>query len=344
LTKEENMKDGKLITLAFETSCDETSVALVADGREALSNVVSSQIEVHKAFGGVVPEIASRHHLDNMSSVYKKAMDDAGVTLNEVDLIGVTCGPGLVGALLIGLATAKAFAYAAKKPLVGVHHIQGHISANYIEHKALEPPFLALVVSGGHTHLIYVKNYNDHTVLGRTRDDAAGEAFDKVARVLGLGYPGGPKIDLAAREGDPHSVEFKRAMLEKDSLDFSFSGLKTGVLNYLNTQKLKGQQIHVPDVAAAFQMAVVEVLVAKAMMAAERTGQRKLVLAGGVAANSLLRAMLSDACEKAGIHLYYPSLELCADNAAMISCAAYYKYLDGLTDDMTLDAYPAMSL
>lgn len=338
------MKDGKLITLAFETSCDETSVALVADGREALSNVVSSQIEVHKAFGGVVPEIASRHHLDNMSSVYKKAMDDAGVTLNEVDLIGVTCGPGLVGALLIGLATAKAFAYAAKKPLVGVHHIQGHISANYIEHKTLEPPFLALVVSGGHTHLIYVKNYNDHTVLGRTRDDAAGEAFDKVARVLGLGYPGGPKIDLAAREGDPHSVEFKRAMLEKDSLDFSFSGLKTGVLNYLNTQKLKGQQIHVPDVAAAFQMAVVEVLVAKAMMAAERTGQRKLVLAGGVAANSLLRAMLSDACEKAGIHLYYPSLELCADNAAMISCAAYYKYLDGLTDDMTLDAYPAMSL
>ncbi|MDI9493724.1 MAG: tRNA (adenosine(37)-N6)-threonylcarbamoyltransferase complex transferase subunit TsaD [Bacillota bacterium] len=338
------MKDGKFITLAFETSCDETSVALVADGREALSNVVSSQIEVHKAFGGVVPEIASRHHLDNMSSVYNKAMEDAGVSLQEVDLIGVTCGPGLVGALLIGLATAKAFAYATKKPLVGVHHIQGHICANYIEHEDLEPPFLALVVSGGHTHLINVKGYNEHTVLGKTRDDAAGEAFDKVARVLGLGYPGGPAIDSVAREGNPHSVEFKRAMLEKDSLDFSFSGLKTGVLNYLNTQKLKGQKINVPDVAAAFQLAVVDVLVAKAMMAAERTGHNKLVLAGGVAANSLLRSMLSEACEKAGITLYYPSLKLCADNAAMIACAAYYKYLDGLTDDMTLDAYPALSL
>ena len=297
------MKDGKFITLAFETSCDETSVALVADGREALSNVVSSQIEVHKAFGGVVPEIASRHHLDNMSSVYNKAMEDAGVSLQEVDLIGVTCGPGLVGALLIGLATAKAFAYATKKPLVGVHHIQGHICANYIEHEDLEPPFLALVVSGGHTHLINVKGYNEHTVLGKTRDDAAGEAFDKVARVLGLGYPGGPAIDSVAREGNPHSVEFKRAMLEKDSLDFSFSGLKTGVLNYLNTQKLKGQKINVPDVAAAFQLAVVDVLVAKAMMAAERTGHNKLVLAGGVAANSLLRSMLSEACEKAGITL-----------------------------------------
>ncbi len=338
------MKKGKFITLAIETSCDETSAALVADGREVLSNVVSSQIEVHKVFGGVVPEIASRHHLDNMSGVYKQAMEDAEVSLNEVDLIGVTCGPGLVGALLIGIAAAKAYAYAGRKPLVGVHHIQGHISANYIEHRDLKPPFLALVVSGGHTHLVNVKGYNQYEILGRTRDDAAGEAFDKVARVLGLGYPGGPEIDKAAREGNPRSVEFKRVMLEKDSLDFSFSGLKTGVLNYLNTQKLKGQEIAAADVAASFQLAVVEVLVAKAMIAARRTGHNKLVLAGGVAANSLLRTMLAEACEKEGVTLYSPSLLLCTDNAAMIGCAAYYKYQDGLADDMTLDAYPALSL
>jgi len=338
------MKEGKFITLGIETSCDETSVALVADGREVLSNVISSQIEVHKVFGGVVPEIASRHHLDNMSSVYRQAMEEASVSLEDVNLIGVTCGPGLVGALLIGLATAKAFAFAAKKPLVGVHHIQGHISANYIEHKELEPPFLALVVSGGHTHLVKVKDYNEHVVLGRTRDDAAGEAFDKVARVLGLGYPGGPKIDKVAKDGNPHSVEFKRVMLEKDSLDFSFSGLKTGVLNYLNSRKQKGEEICVPDVAAAFQMAVVDVLVAKAMMAVARTGEDKLVLAGGVASNSLLRSKLAEACEKVGITLYCPSPILCTDNAAMIGCAAYYKYRDGLTDDMTLDAYPALSL
>lgn len=338
------MKEGKFITLGIETSCDETSAALIADGREVLSNVISSQIEVHKVFGGVVPEIASRHHLNNMSSVYRQAMEEANVSLEDVDLVGVTCGPGLVGALLIGLATAKAFAFAAKKPLVGVHHIQGHISANYIEHKELEPPFLALVVSGGHTHLVNVKDYNEHVVLGRTRDDAAGEAFDKVARVLGLGYPGGPKIDKVAKDSNPHSVEFKRVMLEKDSLDFSFSGIKTGVLNYLNSRKQKGEEICVPDVAAAFQMAVVDVLVAKAMRAPARTGEDKLVLAGGVAANSLLRSKLAEACEKTGIALYCPSPILCTDNAAMIGCAAYYKYRDGLMDDMTLDAYPALSL
>lgn len=334
----------KIITLAIETSCDETSAALVAGGRDVLSNVISSQIEIHKVFGGVVPEIASRHHLNNINHVYKRAMEEAGLTLKDVDIIGVTCGPGLVGALLIGIATAKAFAYAGAKPLIGVHHIQGHISANYIEHRELEPPFLSLVVSGGHTHLIHVKDYNEFEILGRTRDDAAGEAFDKVARVLGLGYPGGPKIDKIAREGNPHSVEFKRVMLEKDSLDFSFSGLKTGVLNYLNTQKLKGRETVAADVAAAFQLAVVEVLVAKAMKALSITGEDKLVLAGGVAANSLLRTMLSDACEKAGTTLYCPSPLLCTDNAAMIGTAAYYKYLAGYTDDMTLDAYPALAL
>lgn len=338
------MKDGKLITLAFETSCDETSVALLKDGREILSNVISSQINVHEVFGGVVPEIASRHHLNNINRVYDQAMKEAQIRLNDVDMIGVTYGPGLVGALLIGLATAKSFAFAIKKPLVGVHHIQGHICANYIENKELEPPFLALIVSGGHTHIVNVKGYQDLEVLGRTRDDAVGEAYDKVARVLGLGYPGGPKVDRIAKEGNPHAVEFKRVLLEKDSLDFSFSGIKTSVLNYLNTQKLKGAEINVSDIAASFQLAVTDVLVTKAMMAVKRMRQDKLVLAGGVAANSLLRKMLSEACNKEGIPLYCPSPILCTDNAAMIGCAAYYKYKAGLTDDLYLDAFPALQL
>ncbi|NLY71686.1 MAG: tRNA (adenosine(37)-N6)-threonylcarbamoyltransferase complex transferase subunit TsaD [Clostridiales bacterium] len=338
------MKDNKLITLAFETSCDETSVAVVSNGREVLSNAISSQIDVHKVFGGVVPEIASRHHLNNINYVYDQAMKEAGLSLEDVDIIGVTNGPGLVGALLIGIATAKSFALATNKPLIGVHHIQGHICANYIEHKDLEPPFLALIVSGGHTDLVNVKDYQELEVLGCTRDDAAGEAFDKVARVLGLGYPGGPKIDKIAKEGNPHAVEFKRTLLEKDSLDFSFSGLKTGVLNFVNSEKQKRKDINVPDVAASFQLAVVDVLVAKAMMAISKTGHDKLVLAGGVAANSLLRKMLKEACDKEGISLYYPSLELCTDNAAMIGCAAYYKYKAGLVDDLYMDAYATLSL
>lgn len=337
------MKDGKHITLAIETSCDETSVALIADGREVLSNVVSSQIAVHQVFGGVVPEIASRHHLDNINGVYETAMQEAKMNLQQVDLIGVTYGPGLVGALLIGLATAKAFAFAAGKPLVGVHHIEGHIAANYIDQKELEPPFLALVVSGGHTHLIDVKGYREFEILGRTRDDAAGEAFDKVARVLGLGYPGGPLIDKVAKNGDASRFEFKRVLLEKDSLDFSFSGLKTGVLNEINQRKQRGEDIPVADMAAGFQRAVIDVLVAKALMAAARTGQQKLVLAGGVSANSLLRSMLGEACQKAGIALYCPSLDLCTDNAAMIGAAAYYKHREGAVDDLTLDAYPSLS-
>lgn len=338
------MKNDKFITLAFESSCDETSVAVLAEGREVWSNIISSQIKVHQVFGGVVPEIASRHHLDNINTVLAQAVDEAGITLKDVDLIGVTNGPGLVGALLIGLATAKAAAYALKKPIVGVHHIQGHISANYIEHKDLEPPFLALVVSGGHTNIIEVKDYNTYQVLGRTRDDAAGEAFDKVARVLGLGYPGGPLIDKIAKEGNPHAVEFKRVFLEKDSLDFSFSGIKTGVLNYLNTQKLKGETVNAADIAASFQLAVMEVVVAKAIMAAERLNTDKIVLAGGVAANSLLRQMLTDACATNNLALYHPSPVLCTDNAAMIGCAAYYKYKAGFTDGMDLDAYPNLAI
>jgi N6-L-threonylcarbamoyladenine synthase len=338
------MKDGQFLTLAIETSCDETSVAVVSNGRDMLSNVISSQVEIHKVFGGVVPEIASRHHLNNLNKVYKTAMDEAGVRLSDIDIVGVTCGPGLVGALLIGIASAKAFAFAAGKPLVGVNHIKGHICANYIEHKELEPPFLSLVVSGGHTHLIHVKGYNEHEVIGRTRDDAAGEAFDKVARVLGLGYPGGPEVDAAARKGDPNSVEFKRVMLEKDSLDFSFSGLKTSVLNYLNQKKIKGEEINTNNIAASFQQSVVEVLVRKTMMALSLTGEKRLAIAGGVAANSLLREMLTVICKEKGIDFYYPSPLLCTDNAAMIGCAAYYKYLDGSTDDMSLDAYPALAL
>lgn len=338
------MKDGRHITLAFETSCDETSAAVLADGRAVLSNVISSQIKIHQVFGGVVPEIASRHHLDNVNPVLNEALAEAGITFDQVDLVGVTNGPGLVGALLIGLATAKAVAFAKGLPLVGVHHIQGHISANFIEHPELKPPFLSLVVSGGHTSIILVESPTQYQVLGRTRDDAAGEAFDKVARVLGLGYPGGPKIDAISQEGNPHAVEFKRVYLEKDSLDFSFSGIKTGVLNYLNTERLKGNEIKTADVAASFQMAVMEVIVNKAMMAVERTEARELALAGGVAANSLLKSLLTKACQERGIRFYYPSPILCTDNAAMIGCAAYDLYMAGKRDGYDLDAYPGLAL
>ena len=338
------MKDGKLVTMAIESSCDETSVAILLEGRQVLSNIIASQSKVHQVFGGVFPEIASRHHLDNINRVTEEALKEAGVTMEEVDMIGVTYGPGLVGALLIGLATAKAFALAAGKPLVGVHHIQGHISANYIEHKDLEPPFMALVISGGHTNIVEVTGYNQCRVLGQTRDDAAGEAYDKVARVLGLGYPGGPKIDKIAREGDPHAVEFKRVFLEKDSLDFSFSGIKTGVLNYVNSEKQAGREICVADVAASFQQAVLDVIVAKTVGAATRMKKDKIVMAGGVASNSCLRAMMEEACKKEGIALYYPSPVLCTDNAAMIGCAAYYKFKAGQTDGLDLDAVPHLPL
>ena len=338
------MKNGKFLTLSIESSCDETSVALLLEGREVLSNVISSQIKVHQVFGGVVPEIASRHHLDNINQVTEQALSEAGVNWEEVDLIGVTYGPGLVGALLIGLATAKAFAFAKKIPLVGVHHIQGHISANYIQHPQLEPPFMALVVSGGHTNIVEVKDYNTFEVLGGTRDDAAGEAFDKVARVLGLGYPGGPLIDQVAKEGNPQAIPFKRVFLEKGSYDFSFSGIKTGVLNYLNSEKQTGREVVVADVAASFQQAVMDVIVTKAVTAAMEMKKDKLVLAGGVAANSKLREMIQEQCDKNGIQLYCPSPILCTDNAAMIGCAAYYKYKAGYVSDLTLDAYPNLPL
>ncbi|MDO4744935.1 MAG: tRNA (adenosine(37)-N6)-threonylcarbamoyltransferase complex transferase subunit TsaD [Bacillota bacterium] len=338
------MKDGKILTLAIESSCDETAAAVISEGRDVLSNIISSQIDIHKQYGGVVPEIASRHHLNNVNTVVDQAIEEAGVSLDEIDLIGVTYGPGLVGALLIGLATAKAYALAADKPLIGVHHIHGHICANYIEHKELEPPFMALVISGGHTNIVEVEDYNTCRVLGGTRDDAAGEAYDKVARVLGLGYPGGPLIDKIAREGNPEAVEFKRVFLEKGSLDFSFSGIKTGVLNYINSEKQAGREINVADVAASFQAAVLDVIVAKTVGAAVDMGKDKIVLAGGVASNSMLREMLKKECEKKGIKLYYPSPVLCTDNAAMIGCAAYYRYVAGERDDLTLDAIPNLKL
>lgn len=338
------MKNGKLVTLAIESSCDETAAAVLLEGREVLSNIISSQIEIHKAYGGVVPEIASRHHLDNVNTVVDQAFHEAGITMDDVDMIGVTYGPGLVGALLIGLATAKAYALASDKPLIGVHHIHGHICANYIEHKELEPPFMALVISGGHTNIVEVEDYNTCRVLGGTRDDAAGEAYDKVARVLGLGYPGGPLIDKIAREGNPQAVEFKRVFLEKGSLDFSFSGIKTGVLNYINSEKQAGRQINVADVAAGFQAAVLDVIVAKTVGAAVDMKKDKIVLAGGVAANTMLREMLKKECGKRGLALYYPSPILCTDNAAMIGCAAYYRYMAGERDDLTLDAVPNLKL
>lgn len=338
------MKNGKILTLAIESSCDETAAAVVSEGRDVLSNIISSQIDIHKQYGGVVPEIASRHHLTNINTVVDRAMEEAGVSMDEVDMIGVTYGPGLVGALLIGLATAKAYALATKKPLIGVHHIHGHICANYIEHRELEPPFMALVISGGHTNIVEVTGYNECRVLGQTRDDAAGEAYDKVARVLGLGYPGGPLIDRIAKEGDPTAVEFKRVFLERDSFDFSFSGIKTGVLNYVNSEKQAGREINVADVAAGFQAAVLDVIVAKTVKAAVDMGRDRIVMAGGVAANSRLRQMMKEACDERGIALYYPSPVLCTDNAAMIGCAAYYRYMAGERDDLTLDAIPYLEL
>lgn len=338
------MKDGKFITMAFESSCDETSVAVLAGGRQVLSNVISSQIDIFKQYGGVVPEIASRHHLENINRVVDQAMEEAAVTWADVDLIGVTWGPGLVGALLMGVATAKAMAFAHDIPLVGVHHIVGHICANYIEHPELEPPFMALVTSGGHTNIIEVKGYNDCEVLGATRDDAVGEAYDKVARVLGLGYPGGPKMDALAKSGDPEAIAFKRVYLEAGSLDFSFSGLKTAVLNYLNHEKQAGREVNKADVAASFQQAVMDVIVDKTIGAAVSLGKDKVVLAGGVAANSKLRSMMEEACAAKGIKMYRPSPVLCTDNGAMIGCAAYYKYQELGPDSLDMDAYPSLPL
>ena len=330
--------------LAIESSCDETAASVVRNGRDVMSNVISSQIELHKLYGGVVPEIASRKHIEKINQVIEEALDEAGVTLDDIDAIGVTYGPGLVGALLVGVAEAKAIAYAKHLPLVGVHHIEGHISANYIENKDLEPPFICLVVSGGHTHLVCVRDYGKYEIIGRTRDDAAGEAFDKVARAIGLGYPGGPKIDKLSKEGDPFAISFPKAHIEDAPYDFSFSGVKSAVLNYINGCQMKGVEYSRADIAASFQRAVTDVLVENAMRAVKEYGMDKFAIAGGVASNSTLRAAMREACEKRGIKFYYPSPIFCTDNAAMIGVAAYYEYLAGTRHGWDLNAVPNLKL
>lgn len=333
-----------VLILAIESSCDETAAAVVKNGREVLSNVISSQIELHKLYGGVVPEIASRKHIEKINQVIEEALSEAEVTLDDIDAIGVTYGPGLVGALLVGVAEAKAIAYAKKLPLVGVHHIEGHISANYIENKQLEPPFLCLVVSGGHTHLVCVKDYGTYEILGKTRDDAAGEAFDKVARAIGLGYPGGPKIDKLSKEGNADAIVFPKAHMEDSPYDFSFSGVKSAVLNYINGCKMKGAEYDCADIAASFQKAVTDVLVENAMHAVKEYGLKKLAIAGGVASNSTLRGAMKKACEENGIEFYYPSPIFCTDNAAMIGVAAYYEYVAGTRHGWDLNAVPNLKL
>ena len=338
------MSEKDTLILAIESSCDETAASVVKNGRCVLSNIISSQIAIHTLYGGVVPEIASRKHIEKINQVVEAALKEADVTLDDIDAIGVTYGPGLVGALLVGVAEAKAIAYAKKKPLVGVHHIEGHVSANYIEHPDLEPPFLCEIISGGHTHLVIVKDYGSFEILGRTRDDAAGEAFDKVSRAIGLGYPGGPKIDKLAKEGNPHAIDFPRAHMEDAPYDFSFSGVKSAVLNHLNKCRMTGEPIVEADIAASFQQAVVDVLVDNAIRAAKDYHMDRLAIAGGVASNGALRAAMEAACEKEGIRFYRPSPIFCTDNAAMIGVAAYYEYQKGTRHGWDLNAVPNLKL
>lgn len=330
------------LVLGIESSCDETSVSVVEDGRKVLSNVISSQIDIHKLYGGVVPEIASRKHLEVINSVIKEALDKANVSLKDIDIIGVTYAPGLVGALLVGVSAAKALSFCTGKPLVPVHHIRAHICANYIEHPTLKPPFMCLVASGGHSHIVLVEDYTTYKVIGQTRDDAAGEAFDKVARVLELGYPGGPKIDALAKSGNEDAVSFKKVSFGKDNYDFSFSGIKTGVINYIHNATQKGEEINKADVAASFEKSVVEVLVDNLLDAAHKYNITQLALAGGVASNSRLRQELE---KRKGIKkVFYPSPVLCTDNGAMVACCAYYEALAGNFADTTLNAVPFLSV
>lgn len=332
------------LILGIESSCDETAAAVVKNGREVLSNVINTQIAIHKEFGGVVPEVASRHHIENIDNVIDEALKEAGVTFSDIDAIAVTYGPGLVGALLVGVSTAKALSFALKKPLIAVNHIKGHIAANYIAHKELVPPFVCLVASGGHSHIVEVNNYTELKILGRTRDDAAGEAFDKVARVLGLGYPGGPLIDKLAKEGDVNAVRFPRVKMDDNALDFSFSGVKTAVINHLHKLDQNGVEYNKADIAVSFQDAVTDVLCEHTIEAAKKSGHKIITLAGGVAANSALREKMTRLADKDKISVLYPPLVLCTDNAAMIAAAGYYGYLKGEFSDMTLNAQPALSI
>ena len=333
-----------VLILAIESSCDETAAAVVKNGREVLSNVIYTQIALHTQFGGVVPEIASRKHIEKINQVIEQALTEAKLTLQDITAIAVTYGPGLVGALLVGVAEAKAISFATGKPLIGVHHIEGHISANYIEHAELEPPFVCLVASGGHSHLVVVKDYGEYEIIGRTRDDAAGEAFDKVARAIGLGYPGGPKIDQLAKEGNPDAISFPRAKVAENEYDFSFSGLKSAVLNYLNSCQMKGETVKTADVAASFQKAVIDVLVEHSLHAVKQFGFSKFAIAGGVASNSSLRKAFEQECARQGIRFYHPSPIYCTDNAAMIGVAGYYEYLAGVRHGYDLNAVPNLKL
>lgn len=332
------------VILGIESSCDETAAAVVRNGREVLSNVISSQVPIHKIYGGVVPEIASRKHIEAADGVITQALEDAGMTIDDIDAVAVTYGPGLVGALLVGLSEAKGFAYATGKPLLGVHHLKGHIAANYITNTEWEPPFLCLVVSGGHTHIIMVDDYQHYHILGKTRDDAAGEAFDKVSRAIGLGYPGGPQIQKAAEKGDPEAIHFPRPCLDEEGYNFSFSGLKSAVLNYLNQQQMMGKEINTDDVAASFQAAVVEVLTTKTIQAAKDCKVKRVAMAGGVSANKALRESMEAACRKNGMEFCRPEIILCTDNAAMIACAGYYEYEKGQSSGLDLNAYPNLTL
>ncbi len=331
------------ITLGIESSCDETSAAVVEDGRKVLSDVIASSLEFHKLYGGVVPEIASRKHAEVIDSVIDRALKEAGKGPEDVDIIGVTAGPGLIGALLVGVSAAKTLSYMWNKPLVPVHHLEGHVSANFIEHPELEPPFTCLVASGGHSHVVRVEDYGKFRIVARTRDDAAGEAFDKIARALGLGYPGGPVIDREARSGDPSAVRFPETHFP-DSLDFSFSGIKTAVLNYINNTKARGGSLNVPDVCASFQYAVVDILSRNLITAAREAGDTKIALAGGVAANSALRELTATRAAGAGLRLYYPSPVLCTDNGAMIACAAHYAAARGRFAGSDLNAFASWNM
>lgn len=337
-------KEKDISILAIETSCDETGAAVVRNGREVLSNIIYSQIDLHKEYGGVVPEIASRKHIEKINQVIETALEKGGIPLNDLSAVAVTYGPGLVGALLVGVAEAKAISYGAGLPLIGVHHIEGHISANYIENTVLEPPFLCLIVSGGHTHLVEVKGYGEYEIIGRTRDDAAGEAFDKVARALGLGYPGGPNIDKLSKKGNENAISFPKAKVADAPLDFSFSGLKSAVLNYLNVHEMKGEKVIKADVAASFQKVVIEMLTEHVIEGIKMTGMKKLAIAGGVAANSSLRKSMEKACMECGVSFYSPSPAFCTDNAAMIGAAAYYQFQKGTRHGLSLNAVPNLKL
>ena len=330
--------------LAIESSCVETSAAVVVNGREVLSNVIASQIDTHKKYGGVVPEVASRMHIEAISGVVEEALEEANITLDKIDAIGVTYGPGLVGALLVGLQFAKGLSFATKKPLIGVNHIEGHICANYIQHKELKPPFVSLVVSGGHTFIVHVKNYGEYEVIGQTRDDAAGEAYDKVARALGLGYPGGPKIDKLAKEGNPRAIVFPKANFHEETLDFSFSGVKSAVLNYLNKCKMQNIEVNKADVAASFQYAVIDVLKENVLSTCKKRNVKTIAIAGGVASNSSLRETLIKEASKRGIEVLFPAPILCTDNAAMIGSAAYFNFINGKISDLNLNAKPNLKL